>query len=200
MALALGVIALVVSWRKPEGGYVQWYADSFAGIKKDHLSTDGFAVAHQDTGLDQIFNTFEEYDGEAYLSPQEINDNFIDFKASPGAQKVVVTAEEIILRTQQIARDGSKRAAKAATPVAKNVYRKARGSAASARTAVSARSASRSSSAESPSHSASARRSKPSRERSAESASRSKASAPHSASSPDRPSRALRTKRNDSAA
>lgn len=117
MALAFGVIALVASWRKPEGGYVQWYAESFAEMKKDHLSTDGFSVAHQDTSLDQVFSTFTTYEGEAYLSPQEINDNFIDFKASPGAQKVVVTAEEIIDRTQKIARDSSKRAAQAARRV-----------------------------------------------------------------------------------
>lgn len=199
MALALGVIALVVSWRKPEGGYVQWYADSFSEMRKDHLSTDSFVIAHQDTELDQIFSTFEEYDGEAYLSAQEINDNYIDFKASPGAQKVVVTAEEIIMRTQQIAVDSSKRAAKAATPVAQSAYRKARSGVAKA-----------SSSAASKVHrkgSAASAASAPRREKSAASAKSGSAakSAPTSApsapegGSPRRP-HGLRTKHDNNAA
>lgn len=105
LAIALGVIALVLSWRQPQGGMTNWVRESAEGWKKDRLSTDAYEVRVEETDLGDVFSSFEEGDG--YLTAEEINENFIDFTASPGAQKVVSGTEQVFEHARRAGHKGA---------------------------------------------------------------------------------------------
>lgn len=126
VAVALGVIGLVVSWRRPQDGFIDWYKQSFAAWRTDRHATNTYDVEPVDTELTDLFDSFEQYEGEAYLSGEELNSNFIDIKASPNTQKVVVTAEEMIRKVQTISTKASRAAATKTVGVASPVARRIR--------------------------------------------------------------------------
>ena len=121
VAVALGVIGLVASWTRPQGGFMDWCKESFAAWRNDRHAAAGYDIEPVDTPLVDLFDSFEQYEGPAYLSGEELNSNFIDIKASPNTQKVVVTAEEMILKVQDISAKAS-RAVKRQGHSVKSVY------------------------------------------------------------------------------
>lgn len=53
--LAIGVIWLVASWRRPQEGFIEYYVDSIKAMRADRLGTDEFDVEHCDVSISDVF-------------------------------------------------------------------------------------------------------------------------------------------------
>ncbi|MFY9263435.1 MAG: hypothetical protein GX483_00095 [Actinomycetaceae bacterium] len=112
--IALGVIGAVAIGSHPEGGLVRWCVDSFKNMRSHELSTKEFTVAHQETEIDSIFDTFSRGSSGEYLVPEQLNEHIADFRIPASAEKLIVGTDELLNRTSEIAKKGTRRVAEVA--------------------------------------------------------------------------------------
>lgn len=89
---AVGVISLVAR-RSFSEGFVESYVDSVKAYRADRLGTKEFDVEHRDVSLNDVFSTFTPFDGEAYVTPDELNAAVSDIATAPGAAQVKRVAD-----------------------------------------------------------------------------------------------------------
>ncbi|WP_216431830.1 hypothetical protein [Arcanobacterium phocae] len=90
---AIGVIWLIASWRCPEKGFVGYYVDAVKAMRADRLDTEQFAIEHHDVSINDVFSTFAPYEGDAYLTPEELNAAVSELASNPGVERVKKVAD-----------------------------------------------------------------------------------------------------------
>ncbi|QRV02676.1 hypothetical protein JTE88_02770 [Arcanobacterium phocisimile] len=91
---AMGVIGLSAYKRRPQQGFVEAYLDSVKAIRHHDDEAEHIAVEHQDVAVADVFSAFPQYEGDAYMSPRELNDAVSEITSATGVDKVKKVADQ----------------------------------------------------------------------------------------------------------
>ncbi|USR79922.1 hypothetical protein [Arcanobacterium pinnipediorum] len=90
---AASVIGLVAFQRRPRQGFVEAYKESVKALR-NHRQDDVMAdVEHHDIAVADVFSSFTQFEGEAYMSPRELNSAVHELTAVAGVDKVIKVAD-----------------------------------------------------------------------------------------------------------